>query len=55
MSEAWIDDVLDRMTQSNNSQTRNLSFKILDNRDKVIKSVTGLDKLNQEILIFPIE
>ncbi|WP_026776976.1 hypothetical protein [Polaribacter sp. Hel_I_88] len=55
MTNDWIDNVIERMLQSNTSQSvKNLANLIKANDDKITKVVAGIDKTKRDILIFPI-
>lgn len=57
MTDEWIDNVIERMLQPNTSQQiKDLAqgIKNAKNQGKVTKVITGIDKVNNQILVFPI-
>lgn len=55
MSDNWITNVTQRMINLNTSQNvKDLANLINDNLDKITKVVTGIDKTEGKILVFPI-
>jgi hypothetical protein len=57
MTNDWIDNVIGRMLQPNTSQQiKDLAqiIKNAKNQGKVTKVVTGIDKVNNQIIVFPI-
>ena len=58
MTDGWIDNVIARMKLPNTSQEiKNLATLIENgkNQGKITKVVTGIDKVNDEILVFTIK
>ena len=51
MSEEWIGQTITQMRNSSNNELKNLGDLLFNNRDKVIKTVTGVDKATNEIVI----
>jgi hypothetical protein len=55
MTDAWIDNVIARMLKETNPiNVRNLANLIKANETKITKVVTGIDKTNNQILVFTI-
>ncbi|AFD06062.1 hypothetical protein [Solitalea canadensis] len=55
MSDAWIDATIKEMRSNADPITKKLGDVLLNNRNKIIKTVTGIDRSTGEILILKLK